>query len=206
MVCEDEQSFYDRHFDKLQKNNESSSYSRNGTGAADSHNRPGVVGPMAMSSSIIQNMMRNDNNTIDHKLERSTRKKVTKILSKFKTRTNVQYKDPNLEKLLLKGINNSPKSSSLPLTPNTNLGITTHQNSPTVASPTSSVNPNNAPSHEVIANFFQSLLKNSSGGPGSPTTLNSPSSGAMLSAGATNNRSSSKDLEMMRQYTSTISK
>lgn len=55
----------------------------------------------------------------------------------------------------------------------------------------------NAPSHEVLANFFQSLLKTSSNnGAGSPTT-----SGPVSPGGQPNGRSSHKDLDVMRQYT-----
>lgn len=118
----------------------------------------------------------------------------------------------------MKGINGNGNSASkssnghmspLPASPggglNTNNNTNNTPSSATaaaaVAAASSSSNiaaGQNAPSHEVLANFFQSLLKTSSnsGGSGSPTTAGPTSPG-----GQPNGRSSHKDLDVMRQYT-----
>ncbi|KAI8056302.1 dynein light intermediate chain-domain-containing protein [Gilbertella persicaria] len=109
-MCEDEQSFYDRHYEKLQKN--SDTHARQGTGSTE---KPGVVGPLA--------------------------------------------------------VNNNSNSGQ------------------------------NAPSHEVLANFFQSLLK-TSGGASSGGGTGSPTSASILNSQP--NGRTHKDLDVMKQYTASI--
>lgn len=54
-ICEDEQSFFERHYETLQKTHEAHSANRQGTGG-DHHSRPGVVGPLGVSPATIDLM------------------------------------------------------------------------------------------------------------------------------------------------------
>ena len=58
----------------------------------------------------------------------------------------------------------------------------------------------NPPSHEVLANFFQSLLKTSSGSTTSTGGGGSPTSASILN-GQPNSSRTLKDLDVMREYT-----
>ncbi|KAG0737946.1 hypothetical protein G6F57_011054 [Rhizopus arrhizus] len=140
-VCEDEQVFYERHFETLQKTVDSSR----------KVSRPGVVGPLGAPPT-------NDLTRID---------------------TN--------------------KKESVEKTPN---------GSPP---PTNNIDGQNGPSHEIIANFFQSLLSKKASG-GSPTS--SPTSilsGMQQSNGRSeldayrrptvSRKDVHKELDRMRQYT-----
>lgn len=76
-ICEDEQSFYDRHYEKLQKTQDNSS--RNGTGAAHSDlqtRRPGVVGPLDVTSAALHMMRASGNTTNNSPVTENGRKKV----------------------------------------------------------------------------------------------------------------------------------
>lgn len=54
-ICEDEQSFFERHYETLQKTS-SENHSRPGTGSAAHENRPGVVGPLGVSAATMEMM------------------------------------------------------------------------------------------------------------------------------------------------------
>ncbi|CEP17875.1 hypothetical protein [Parasitella parasitica] len=223
-ICEDEQSFYDRHYEKLQKNQESKHHGSTGNMA-----RPGVVGPLSQSpAAALQHMMRGSGGNASTMMATTT---TTTLAAAAATPTaaaaanavaaavaspvengshlerNGRKKDLSLEKLLMKGINNNNGHIASPLSPTAGNGVisTSAAGTPTAAAlgsspalPTNS-SQQNAPSHEVLANFFQSLLKNSSGtGGGSPTSATSPLGGP---GGQPNGRNNHKELDMMRQYT-----
>ncbi|CAO3656066.1 unnamed protein product [Mucor fragilis] len=232
-ICEDEQSFYDRHYEKLQKNQEPK---QNGmsNGVGDMA-RPGVVGPLSQSpAAALQSMMRGGGGAASSPMSIATSpppaaaaaaassSSLSSIASSSSPtengnhvdRTSSRKKDLSLEKLLLKGINNKNGHMS----PLSSPGGGNHGSTPTASgaipnaasmsvSPTSP-SQQNAPSHEVLANFFQSLLKNSSGTAGStggggggtggsPTSATSPLGGP----GGQPNGRNHKELGAMRQYT-----
>jgi dynein light intermediate chain 1 len=64
-ICEDEQSFFERHYETLQKTHEGNS-GRPGTAAAV-NDRPGIVGPLGVSSATLD-MMRVGASTVDKKV------------------------------------------------------------------------------------------------------------------------------------------
>ncbi|KAI8640521.1 dynein light intermediate chain-domain-containing protein [Parasitella parasitica] len=221
--CEDEQSFYDRHYEKLQKNQESKHLSNGGDIA-----RPGIVGPLSQSPvAALQHMMRSGGNSASAMTTTSLPETTATLpgtvaaaaaaATAFPIATpvengshldkHVRKKDLSLEKLLMKGINNKNGHMASPLSPtgaNSVMPVST-AGAPAAAAlastaPALSTNSSqqNAPSHEVLANFFQSLLKNSSGTGSSPTSATSPLGGP---GGQPNGRNNHKELDMMRQYT-----
>ncbi|KAL0142995.1 dynein light intermediate chain-domain-containing protein [Mucor lusitanicus] len=229
-ICEDEQSFYDRHYEKLQKSQDAKqSGMSNGTGAAGGGGgggggggdmaRPGVVGPLSQSpAAALQSMMRGGASSASNPMSITTTAATSSPVSSSSLsstassptengnhldRTSSRKKDLSLEKLLMKGINNknghkSPLSS--PGGGNNGSMPTTIPNAASMSVSPTSASQQNAPSHEVLANFFQSLLKNSSGtsgGGGSPTSATSPLGGP----GGQPNGRSHKELDVMRQYT-----
>jgi hypothetical protein len=170
-----------------------------------------VVGPLDVTSAALHMMRVGGNATNGSPVAENGRKKVCIYLL-----VSIQYANPffflqdlTLEKLLMKGINGTNSKSTnghmspLPASPG---GLNNTNNTPSsataaaaVAAASSSSNNaagQNAPSHEVLANFFQSLLKTSSNSGGSPTTV-----GPTTPGGQPNGRSSHKDLDVMRQYT-----
>ncbi|KAG1123290.1 hypothetical protein G6F42_010687 [Rhizopus arrhizus] len=218
-ICEDEQSFYDRHYEKLQKNQESK---QNNMSNGGDMARPGVVGPLSQSpAAALQNMMRGGGGTASNTMPSATAPTASSSpLSSITSspsengnhldRTSSRKKDLSLEKLLMKGINNKNGHMSPLSSPgggnNGSIPATTGAipNAAAISSSPVGAGQQNAPSHEVLANFFQSLLKNSSGtggggggGGGSPTSVTSPLGGP----GGQPNGRSHKELDMMRQYT-----
>ncbi|KAI8389480.1 dynein light intermediate chain-domain-containing protein [Blakeslea trispora] len=199
-TCEDEQSFYDRYFEKLQKNSDTTT--RQGTGSA-ALDKPGVVGPLGVSPATLH-LMRgagnvgtpsvagiNGTNGIENN-ERTTRKK-----------------ESTFDKLLMKGIGNtSPKSNGhmSPVSPpggnvSPSIGAPSSSSAAAAAAAAAATVNNvgnalpgqNPASHEVLANFFQSLLKTSGGSGTSPASAN-------ILNGQPNSRTH-KDLDVMREYT-----
>ncbi|KAI8980273.1 dynein light intermediate chain-domain-containing protein [Pilobolus umbonatus] len=187
-VCEDEQAFYDRHYETLQKAQYTSSRPTNGHDAS----RPGVVGPVRIPSATIE--MPRDGVEKD----RDNARKVSK--------------EPHLEKIV------TSKNATVSTTASNTL---TALASPNSAASNLGQSPQaiNGPSHEVLANFFQSLLsKKATSGVGSPTGLSSPGS-ALLNGGLTgqpngrseetspyrrstiNRKDVTKELDRLRQYT-----
>lgn len=203
-ICEDEQSFFERHYETLQKTHEAHNTNRQGTGG-DHHSRPGVVGPLGVSPATID-LMRVG--AIDN--DRSGKKDLT------------------LDKTLMKGLSNnanglsaSPISTNYAANNTPSSAAAAAAASATATSPNSTNAPgqNGGPSHEVLANFFQSLLskKASSGGGVSPTGPASPGSSLLNGPGGQPNGRSEdptsyrrpaitrkdvhKELDRMRQYT-----
>ncbi|KAI8075542.1 dynein light intermediate chain-domain-containing protein [Thamnidium elegans] len=129
-ICEDEQSFFERHYETLQKTHESN---RQGTGA-DHISRPGLVGPLGVSAAAMDMMRASDNDRHSKGVKNKTTPEKINTLN--------------------------------PLPP-----ISTAPAAAAATSPSSTMNGQTGPSHEVLANFFQSLLskKASSGGAASPT-------------------------------------
>ncbi|GAA5814649.1 hypothetical protein MFLAVUS_008148 [Mucor flavus] len=150
-ICEDEQSFFERHYETLQKTQESS---RQGTGA-DHISRPGLVGPLGVSPAAMD-MMRVGASDTNDRHSKGVKHKTTP--EKINT------------------LNSLPPISTTPSSAAAAAAVA----AATSTSPSSAMNGQNGPSHEVLANFFQSLLskKASSGGAASPT--GSPSPGSSL--------------------------
>ncbi|ORE22843.1 dynein light intermediate chain [Rhizopus microsporus] len=166
-VCEDEQVFYERHFETLQKTNDN---------MRKNSSKPGLVGPIGVTSAAID-----------------------------LTRIDTNKNEFGLDKSLLKSITSTNGTST-----NGSTTPTSTVASNTIPSPVAAATAQNGPSHEIIANFFQSLLtkKGPSGGAASPTA--SPLlSGLPQSNGreeshrrpTISRKDVHKELDRMRQYT-----
>ncbi|KAI8384276.1 dynein light intermediate chain-domain-containing protein [Radiomyces spectabilis] len=169
VTCEDEQVFLERHFETLQRAPEGPT--RQGTGSAIGSTRPSVVGPLGVSPVTID-LMRVG---ADRDSDRSSRHKANHCVSSL-------TQDTMLDKAGLGKVANSPNPVDRIQTMGSNGTPVTGG----PASPLSSANAGAAggPSHEVLANFFQSLLsKKASSGSGSPTAASPASS--LLAAGGT---------------------
>ncbi|KAI9027143.1 dynein light intermediate chain-domain-containing protein [Phycomyces nitens] len=158
VVCEDEQVFLERHFETLQRAPEV--LSRNGTGSDASLSRPSVVGPLGISS-LTLDATKSDN--LDSDISR-------------------QRKESPFDKLTLgKASSNSSNGSIDRLHGFPGTSVTSHGHAGSTGSLGNGATGEGAgPSHEVLANFFQSLIskKATSAGPtpqtGSPTGSSSP--------------------------------
>ncbi|GAN04730.1 dynein light intermediate chain [Mucor ambiguus] len=176
-ICEDEQSFYDRHYEKLQKSQESKPNGMSHGGGSMA--RPGVVGSLSqLPAAALQSMMRGGAGTASNPMSITTAtspppassSSLSSIASSptengnHSDRTSSRKKDLSLEKLLMKGINNknghmSPLSSpgggnngSMPTATGAIPNAAAMSVSPT------SANPQNAPSHEVAVVVDHPLL------------------------------------------------
>ncbi|KAG2203791.1 hypothetical protein INT47_012724 [Mucor saturninus] len=194
VTCEDEQAFLDRHFETLQHVSEIPS--RKGTGALST--RPSVVGPIGES---VLDIGRTD----------ERRKDDLKIsISSSSNTSNMSNANaiPPIDTSHVQLNPTTPTHHGLPST-------APHATNPPGGVPTGGAG---GPSHEVLANFFQSLLsKKASSGGSSPTTTSllntmgreevstttTPSSAA--SSGTTRRPTVSrkdvhKELDRMRQF------
>ncbi|KAI8058955.1 dynein light intermediate chain-domain-containing protein [Gilbertella persicaria] len=150
VTCEDEQVFLERHFDTLQHGTELPG--RKGTGAP-SITKPSVVGPLGVSSATIDLMRSGE----DRRLKDSP-------LDAIKMASNTTNVTSNKTTTMTAPSTTPGTTTSALPSMDTNLN-----------NPIGGVNQPGGPSHEVLANFFQSLLvkkaSSSSGGASSPTTL-----------------------------------
>ncbi|KAF7731782.1 hypothetical protein EC973_008297 [Apophysomyces ossiformis] len=190
--CEDEQIFFERHFETLQRASEGPS--RQGTGGAPAGTHPSVVGPLSISSSAIDLML-------------------TSTEKESENGRSSRYKESSLEKPSLgKGLANTAVSLPPGSTSPTSTGSTAGSLGTASSGPT-------GPSHEVLANFFQSLLskKGSVSGASQQGTPSSASSTSPLLNGTSTGRGEDggtgrrptisrrdvhKELDRMRQYSS----
>ncbi|KAI9023669.1 dynein light intermediate chain-domain-containing protein [Phycomyces nitens] len=186
-ACEDEQVFFERHFETLQRASEGTT-TRQGTGSAPIA-RPSVVGPLG-ASPVSADMMR-----VGADQENGRR-----------------HKDSPLDKPGLKGVAASPSPVDRI---QTSLGSNAPPATGSPGSPLSSgAGGPGGPSHEVLANFFQSLLSKKASSGGSPASPTAASPVSLLNNGATNGRGEDgtgrrstisrkdvhKELDRMRQY------
>jgi len=180
VTAEDEQAFFERHFDTLQRTSESPS--RPGTGAVTSSTMPSVMGPMGVSATAINltNMGADRDQDTDDIAGRLAK------LGRVK------------ESSLGKGSGVKPGYTS------SSLGE--RATSPTSPGSAGSPNGSGGPSqNEVLANFFQSLLsKKASSGGASPTpSATSPTTSGRTSSDDTRRTPMSrkdvqKELDRMR--------
>ncbi|KAI8379892.1 dynein light intermediate chain-domain-containing protein [Choanephora cucurbitarum] len=206
VTCEDEQTFLERHFETLQHGSELPG--RKGTGA-QSMTRPSVVGPLGVSSSAVDLMRTGITSTAgeDRRLKDSP-------LDSVKIASSTATSAPTI-----KTPASTTASAGLTSTTSTLPSIDSNLNSPITG-----VNQPGGPSHEVLANFFQSLLvkkasSTSVGTPSSPTTTllgnpalgskdvttedgtsSSPSSAGSSRRPTISRKDVHKELDRMRQY------
>ncbi|KAF7721649.1 hypothetical protein EC973_004325 [Apophysomyces ossiformis] len=184
VVCEDEQVFYERHFDTLQRAPEVQRHS----GTGDTATRPSVVGPLGVSHNALDIVRAGFDGNDSGRPSRHKKDSSADKLTLNKRMTNGTNPIDRLSG------GNSPAASS----PG---AVST---SPTVGA---------SSSHEVLANFFQSLItkKTASGGsPGSPTGSSTPASTLLNNAPRTEEagrrptrRDVHKELDRIRQYVNT---
>ncbi|CAO0801347.1 unnamed protein product [Mucor circinelloides] len=195
VTCEDEQAFLDRHFETLQHGSELPG--RKGTGATSAANattRPSVVGPLGVSSALdfvpehrsgVTGSRHKDVSSPDSNMKLSS--------SSSSTTTNTASVATKLSSLTSglgsSGIGGSGATSASGVGSNAPLSPIDTNN---MTSPLGGVNQpgvagaGGGPSHEVLANFFQSLLvkKTSSSSGGSSPTATSLLGGSSLNGGS----------------------
>ncbi|KAI9482767.1 MAG: dynein light intermediate chain-domain-containing protein [Benjaminiella poitrasii] len=205
VTCEDEQAFLERHFETLQHGVELPS--RKGTGAIPT-TRPSVVGPLGVSSATFDLMRSGDDRRHKDaltdsslKLSSSSSTNMSKMSSGVTSTTGSGL--PTIDTSM-----NNSNASAGPLSANQPGSATTGNSGSGVGGA--------GPSHEVLANFFQSLLvkKASSGTSSSPTSaasllggsregsedgLGSPTS-ATARRPTISRKEVHKELDRMRQY------
>ncbi|KAG0193425.1 hypothetical protein DFQ28_005242 [Apophysomyces sp. BC1034] len=184
VVCEDEQLFLERHFETLQRAPEVQRHS----GTGDTVTRPSVVGPLGVSSNALDIVRVNsDGNDTG--------------------RTSRHKKDSSADKLAL------GKRMATGTSPVDRLPILTGSTSPSAGGANTTAPVGSSSSHEVLANFFQSLISKkagSGGAPGSPTGTSAPASALLNSAPRTeeagrrqNRKDVHKELDRMRHFVNT---
>ncbi|KAM3584238.1 hypothetical protein VKS41_003061 [Umbelopsis sp. WA50703] len=147
VTAEDEQVFFERHFETLQRSSESPS--RPGTGAVASSTMPSVMGPMGVSTTAINLTNMGGDRDLD----------TDDIAGRLAKLGRVK------ESSLGKGINAKPSYNSSSLADRA-----TSPTSPVSAGAASGPGGGGPSQNEVLANFFQSLLsKKASSGTASPT-------------------------------------
>ncbi|KAI9247052.1 dynein light intermediate chain-domain-containing protein [Sporodiniella umbellata] len=152
VTCEEEQAFLDRHYETLK--HVSDTPSRKGTGAST---RPSVVGPIGNPTSDADFARSADNS----KLRDSAADKSIKMSSSSGSSISAS---------------GTPSSGAMLGIPSANTGTSTSGSSAALSLPPidtgNGAGQPGGPSHEVLANFFQSLLsKKASSGGSSPTSL-----------------------------------
>ncbi|KAI8979073.1 dynein light intermediate chain-domain-containing protein [Mycotypha africana] len=173
VTCEDEQAFLERHFETLQQYGSDYLPKRKGTGATPTQ-RPGIVGPISTASSVNDLFMRSASGVTEDRLTGASNNNATaSALNRLATSSmaagasilggngNVGSSGSNASKLLSSVANASAIGGG---------GVS--DNAGGVGGLSSIHQAGNAgPSHEVLANFFQSLLvKKASGGAGSSSS------------------------------------
>ncbi|KAI9361134.1 dynein light intermediate chain-domain-containing protein [Pilaira anomala] len=192
VTCEDEQAFLERHFETLQHVSEMPN--RKGTGAQSTTTRPSVVGPLGVS---VLDMGRNDDRRKDA---------ASDTLQKLSTSSSLTTSSNVTLPAIDTNVNNAGGSN----------GVVVGNNTSTTASGVASGSGTGAagatgagPSHEVLNNFFLSLLSKKASSGTSPTSreeLTTPTSASPASAGTTARRATisrkdvHKELDRMRQY------
>ncbi|KAG1055785.1 hypothetical protein G6F43_002277 [Rhizopus delemar] len=187
VTCEEEQAFLDRHYETLK--HVSDIPSRKGTGATT---RPGVVGPIGVSSTDIE-LVRSEGN----KLRDSGMDKSIKLSTSTSSSTSAAGSGTNMGLPSVTTTSSASPSTAASSLPPIDTGNGTGQPG--------------GPSHEVLANFFQSLLsKKASSGGSSPTsilgardseTVTSSTTAATSSRRPTISRKDAhKELDRMRQF------
>ncbi|KAI8646309.1 dynein light intermediate chain-domain-containing protein [Parasitella parasitica] len=178
VTCEDEQAFLDRHFETLQHGSELPG--RKGTGAlstATTTTRPSVVGPLGVSSAMdLHKEVASPSIDGNIKLSSSTSSNTNNSSA-----TSTAAKLSNLTSSLGSG-GGVGAASNAPLSPIDN------SNMPSMGGTgQAGVAGSGGPSHEVLANFFQSLLvkkTSSSSGSSSPTAASLLGGGSNLNSTA----------------------
>ncbi|RUP47129.1 dynein light intermediate chain-domain-containing protein [Jimgerdemannia flammicorona] len=157
ITAEDEQAFFEKHYETLQRTTEGP---RTGTGSAASTTGgagviPGIVGPVGVSAATLGLTDRDiDTEDMANKLAKYTKPRTTPIIDREREQRD---------------LSRGPESS--PPNPSPAMGAPSSPHQSGAGSAASGTQ------HEVLANFFQSLLNKKGGGTASPGGPTSPTGG-----------------------------